>query len=131
MAINPARTFGSRNTAPAAKAELEKAQFWINIGYVSDVKDDDGTHRFVSLAKGIPLDSLEDLPVNSRNEGYAYFQQARNDLRKDLLEECRKLAPGEDFIFDAEPGQITIQMRRVSDENTSAPTGVNPFARKS
>ena len=130
MAItNNTRTFGARSNAAALpQEERAKAQFWLNVGYLSDVKDDDGTYRFVSLAQGIPLDSIESLPTNSRNQMFAHFRQAQNDLRDDLLTEARKLAPGEDVIFDAGPSGLTFQLRRVNDEQ-AAPIGDNPFRR--
>ena len=64
MSIEPNRTFGSRFNSQAAASQpaaetRPKAQFWLNVGYVSNVKDEDGTYRFVSLAQGIPLDSVE------------------------------------------------------------------------
>ena len=132
MAIqsNTARVFGARsNTAAAAFDDRAKAQFWLNVGYVSNVKDEDGTYRFVSLAQGIPLDSIESLPVNSRNQSFAMFRQAQNELRDDLLTEAKQLKPGEDMIFEAGPSGLTFQLRRVQDEQ-AAPTGENPFRRR-
>ena len=132
MAIqsNTARVFGARsNTAAAPFDDRAKAQFWLNVGYVSNVKDEDGTYRFVSLAQGIPLDSIESLPVNSRNQSFAMFRQAQNELRDDLLTEAKQLKPGEDMIFEAGPSGLTFQLRRVQDEQ-AAPTGENPFRRR-
>lgn len=133
MSIAPARTFGARFNSAAteapAVAERPKAQFWLNPGYVSTVKDEDGTYRFVSLSAGIPLDTIDVLPTNSRNVGYAQFQQARNELREDLLADAAKLEPGEEIIFDETPGVLTFQLRRVGGE-VAAPTGHNPFSRR-
>lgn len=142
------RTFGSQQPSSAnrdtAANDRPKAEFWLNFGYVSDMQDDDGTYRFVSLVTGVPMDTLETLPVNSRKTSYAQFNQARNELRDDLLVEARKLAPGADIIgslLEVEARHaagdteytgrniLTYQIRRVSDE-TAAPTGDNPFRRK-
>lgn len=132
MAIQPNRTFGARfggNAAPAPEADARpKAEFWLNFGYVSTHKDEDGSYRFVSLSAGIPLDTIEVLSTSTRNTSYAYFQQARNELREELVAEASKLKPGEDVVFDAEPGQLTFQLRRVGGE-VGPPTGVNPFRR--
>ena len=134
MAIQPNRTFGSRfgNAAPEAPAAdaRPKAEYWLNVGYVSTYKDEDGTYRFVSLSAGIPLDTIEVLSTASRNTNFAYFRQAQNELREELLVEAAKLKPGEDLIFDAEPGQLTFQLRRVGGE-VAPPTGINPFRRTS
>ncbi len=119
------RTFGT--PATSAKAEREKAVLWLNIGYVSDVKDEDGTNRFVSLPLGIPVDSMEALPTNSRNQDFAMFQKARNDLLAQIMEVAKGVKPGESKILN-----LQIQLRRVNDEATSVPvpaTG-NPFALK-
>ena len=127
------RTFGQRFNSEAAATPTgdarPKANYWLNIGYVSNVKDEDGTYRFVSLAQGIPLDTLESLSVNHRNANYAHFRQAQNELRDDLIAEAKKLAPGEDLIFEAGPSGLTFQLRRVSDEQ-QAPTGENPYRTK-
>lgn len=132
MAItNNARVFGARSSSATSTAaeDRPKAQFWLNVGYVSEVKDEDGTYRFVSLAQGIPLDNIESLPTNSSNQGFAHFRQAQNELRDDLLAEAKKLKPGEDLIFDGGPNGLSIQLRRVRDEQ-AAPTGENPFRRR-
>ena len=132
MAItaNTNRTFGARSNAAAAPSDdRAKAQFWLNVGYVSNVKDEDGTYRFVSLAQGIPLDSIESLPTNSRNQNFAHFRQAQNELRDDLMEEARKLKPGEDVIFEGGPSGLAFQLRRVQSEQ-AAPQGENPFRQK-
>ena len=124
--INFPRTFGT-SAAPAAAPAREKALLWLNVGYVSDVKDEDGTNRFVSLPLGIPVDSMEALPTNSRNQEYAMFQQARNDLLAQIMEVAKGVKPGEAKILN-----LQIQLRRVNDESASAPvpaTG-NPFALK-
>ena len=131
MAIqsNTARVFGARSSAAAPSDERPKAQFWLNVGYVSKVKDEDGTYRFVSLAQGIPLDNVETLATNSSNQNFAYFRQAQNELRDDLLAEAKQLKPGEDMILEAGPSGLTFQIRRVRDEQ-AAPTGDNPFRQK-
>lgn len=133
MAVsNLARTFGSKanSTPAAAKDDRPKAQFWMNIGYVSNVKDEDGTMRFVSLGQGVAVDTIEDLPTNSRNRDYAFFNQARNELRDEVLAEAKALKPGESiYIGDSSEGNLCIQLRRVGEE-VAAPTGENPFARR-
>lgn len=131
MAIqsNTARVFGARSAAAAPTDDRAKAQFWLNVGYVSKVKDEDGTYRFVSLAQGIPLDNIETLATNSSNQNFAYFRQAQNELRDDLLAEAKQLKPGEDMIFTAGPSGLTLQIRRVRDEQ-AVPTGENPFRQK-
>ena len=134
MALSLSHQFGQRSAArPAgrmpATEDRPKAEFWLNVGYVSEHKDDDGNYRFVALAQGIPLDQIEALPTNSKNVNFAYFRQAQNGLRDDLLTEAKKLKPGEDVVLEAGPSGITIQLRRVSEENAAPPISGNPFMR--
>lgn len=127
MAVNFERTFG-KNSAPAAPAAdaRPKSQLWLNIGYSSDVIDEEtGVARFVSLPVGIPLDTQDKLPTNSRNKEYAAFQAARNDLMDQLMEVSKSLAPGEERILNLE-----IQLRRVNDEAEEVPADQNVFVKK-
>lgn len=121
--INFQRTFG--NNTPE-KPTREKATLWLNIGYVSGVKDEDGTNRFVSLPLGIPVDSMEALPTNSKNEQYALFQAARNDLLAQIMEVAKDIKPGESKLLN-----LQIQLRRVADAvEPAVPEAGNPFAAK-
>lgn len=92
MAVVNSFRFGSRSNNSSNQQDRPKAEFWLNVGYVSDMKDEDtGENRFVSLAQGIPLDTTEDLNTNSSNQMYAAFQSARNDLRDQLIEVAKEL----------------------------------------
>jgi hypothetical protein len=114
------------STTRNASEDREPAQFWINIGYETDVPEDDGSgNRFVSLGLGIPLDQIKELDTRSKNEMYSMFQAARNELRNELLEAAEALAPGEATIVT-----LQVQLRRVEDAAPPAHTGLNPFLRK-
>lgn len=93
------------------RSERPKAQLWLNIGYSSGVKDEEGNDRFVSLPLGIPLDTQEHLPTTSRNIDYANFQAARNNLLDQIMEAGKALKPGESRLLNLE-----IQLRRINDE---------------
>lgn len=127
MAIDFQKTFGSssNNVSGSGKDERPKAQLWLNIGYDSGVEDDDGRSRFVSLPTGIPLDTQEKLPVNSRNRDFAAFQSARNDLLEQILKAGANLQPGEERILN-----LQIQLRRVNAEAEQIPASENQFARQ-
>ena len=125
------KTFGAQNngasnsprtTGARGNGNMPKAQYWLNVGYVVEGVNEDGSDRFVSLPLGIPLDNMEDLPTNSRNEDYAQFQAARNDLKAQLIAEAEKLAPGEDIVIGV-AGGLSIQIRRVSEEREAPSTG--------
>jgi hypothetical protein len=121
------KAFGTKTAdkMPTAAADRPKAEFWINLGYTSPVLDDDDKPMFVSLPQGIPLDTQEHLKTNSRNDRYAAFQSARNDLLDQLLEFAKDLKPGEDRIIS-----LQVQLRRVSEEAAPIDPKNNPFATK-
>lgn len=124
--IDFTKTFSANNAAKAvAASDKPKAQFWLNIGYDSGVVDEDGTSRFISLPLGIPLDTQDHLPTNSRNNEFAAFQSARNDLLDQILAHAAKLTPGEGCILN-----LQIQLRRVNDEAAPIDNGVNPFVKQ-
>lgn len=124
------KTFGNnaatKSAAPAAApSDKPKARFWLNVGYDSGVVEEDGQSRFVSLPIGIPLDTQNRLPTNSRNDDFASFQAARNDLLDQLMEIANGLQPGEDKVL-----KLEVQLRRVNDEQPEASISTNKFARK-
>lgn len=128
--INFPQKFG--NSAPKAgekastKSDQPKAQLWLNIGYPVTVKVDGADEeRFVSLPLGIPLDTQEHLATNSRNELFAQFQGARNDLLDQIMDAAKALGPGEDRILN-----LSIQLRRVNEDAAPVSAENNAFVRK-
>lgn len=118
------KQFGLDNkTAPAT--DKPKAEFWINLGYTSEHLDDQGQPYFISLPQGIPLDTQELLETNSRNDKYAAFCGARNDLQEQLMAHVADLAPGEHKTVTLE-----IQIRRVNAPAAPIDPANNPMARK-
>lgn len=136
MAIDFSKKFGSTSTTATTNsnttnADKPKAQFWLNIGYLTDVKDENtGEMKFVSLASGIALDTMETLAVNSKNVGFANFQAARNDLRDQLIEAAKNLKPGEAAYIGDTTQPVQMQIRRVSEETAAVAGDSNPFSRK-
>jgi len=136
MAIDFAKRFGSLAASAASTTTTTntkpKAQYWLNIGYLTDQKDEQGEFRFVSLSSGIALDTMETLPVNSKNATFAMFQAARNDLRDQLIAEATQLKPGEAGLSEPIPSMfgLQIQIRRVSEETAAVAGESNPFSRK-
>lgn len=106
-------------------SDKPKAEFWINLGYTSEVMDDQGQPYFISLPQGIPLDTQEELPTNSRNDKYAAFNAGRNDLQSQLMEHVKNLAPGEATMVTME-----IQIRRVNAPVEPIDPANNPMVRK-
>lgn len=129
-ALNFNKLFGT--TAPkagetAAKSDdRPKAQYWLNIGYQADgIIEGEDAPRFISLPVGIPLDTMETLPTNSRNQVFALQQAARNDLMSQLLEAAGQLKSGESKIVN-----LQIELRRVNEDQGPVDTAHSPFARK-
>jgi hypothetical protein len=131
MGIEFGKTFGNNApttvTGSSSKSDQPKAQLWLNIGYPVDIPVEGGgtEERFVSLPLGIPLDTQEHLPTNSRNEVFAQFQGARNDLLDQIMEAAKALKPGEDKLLN-----LSIQLRRVNEDAAPVAKENNMFARQ-
>lgn len=127
-ALNFAKTFGNPTPSTAATGKAQddrpKAQFWLNIGYLANhnVEGEDKP-RFISLPTGIPLDTMETLPTNSRNATYAQQQAARNNLMEQLLKAAGELQAGESKIVN-----LQIELRRVNEDAGPVDTTASPFA---
>lgn len=131
MGIDFKKTFGADSapitgsTSTTKGSDAPKAKFWLNVGYVAVGAAEDGSDRFVSLPVGIPLDTQEKVATSSRNESYAEFQAARNDLLDQIMEVAQGLKPGEDTIIN-----LQLQLRRTQEEKAPvAMTEGNRFAR--
>lgn len=124
MTINKAAL--TRNTNRTN--ERPTATLWINVGYISDVIDENNEPKFVALATGIPLDVMEDLQVKGKNQEWNQFQMARNDLRDQLIDIGNELEPGEARYIGE--GSLIIQLRKVEVETQPTSSGLNPFIKK-
>lgn len=134
MGVNFAKTFGANSGNVQGNggnnADKPKAKLWMNIGYLSDVIDEEtGKRRFVPLPTGIPLDTQERVDVRSRNREFAAFQQARNDLLDQCIEIGMPLEPGEDIVYETESG-LAIQIRKVNEEQEAVKSDENQFGKK-
>lgn len=120
--VNPfANLLPAAGAASAAPADKPKSQFWLNVGLDASGAGMEG-YDFLSLALGIPLDGMEMLPTNSKNQQFAQFQQARNALYEQLMELAKGLKPGEATIVP-----LQVQVRRVGNDNPAPDAGSNPF----
>ena len=138
MGIAFTKTFGglsetsNKNNASCRQVDdRPKAEFWLNIGYSVEVADENTGEiesRFISLTTGIPLDTQEKLTINSRNQMFAAFQGARNDLLDQIMDVAKMLAPGEEKII-GEAGGLQLQVRRVNGEAPVVKLSRNPFRR--
>ena len=80
------------------------AKLWLNVGY-------DANGRFVNLPVGIPVDTMELLPIRGQNEEWAQFQSARNQLLKAIQEAGDNLEPGAEVEVN-----LTVKLRKVNEE---------------
>ena len=104
-----------------APTEKPKSQYWLNVGLDARSMNVEG-YDFLSLAMGIPLDGMETLSTNSKNQQFAQFQQARNALYEQLMELAKGLKPGEAAIVP-----LQVQVRRVGNDNPAPDASANPF----
>lgn len=103
--------------------EKVKSQLWVNVGYSIEVE---GEQVFVSIPMGIPVDSIKELPTNTRNAEFNMLNQARNQLLADIASASEDLEPGESHVLELE-----VQLRRIDKEADPLPAGSsNPFLRK-
>jgi hypothetical protein len=133
MATDFEMRFGSKSNVRASTGKGqadEKAEFWINIGYLAKGAGPEGEDIFVSLPMGLPLDTMKPLKTNSSNEAFAELQAARNDVWEQLMAIAKELKPGEERILNADAA-LQIQIRRVREEATvSVDEGKNRFVKK-
>ena len=115
--------FGAK--APVAATVVEdkpKSQLWVNVGYSIEVN---GEQVFVSIPMGIPVDSIKELPTNTRNVEFNLLNQARNQLLADIISASEDLESGESHVLELE-----VQLRRIDKEVDPLPAGSsNPFLR--
>lgn len=132
--IDFAKTFGQQANGNVGgngdKADLPKAQIWMNVGYVVETGNEDQPTMFVSLPVGLPIDTMEAVPVTSRNAGFAQFQSARNNLLKQVQDAAATLEPGEERIIGGEDGGLCIQLRRVNNPVADPGAEGNGFVRE-
>lgn len=109
-------------TSPAIVEEKVKSQLWVNVGYSIEVN---GESVFVSIPMGIPVDSVKELPTNTRNTEFNLLNQARNQLLADITAASEDLEAGESHVLELE-----VQLRRIDKEVDPLPAnGNNPFLR--
>ena len=116
--------FGAKATAAksAIVEEKVKSQLWVNVGYSIEVN---GESVFVSIPMGIPVDSIKELPTNTRNAEFNMLNQARNQLLADIVAASEDLESGESHVLELE-----VQLRRIDKEPDPLPAGsTNPFLR--
>ena len=118
--------FGKNAPKSAAATVVEekvKSQLWVNVGYSIEVE---GESVFVSIPMGIPVDSIKELPTNTRNAEFNMLNQARNQLLADITAASEDLESGESHVLELE-----VQLRRIDKEVDPLPAGSsNPFLRK-
>ena len=105
---------GGNNRRTQAQ-DRPSAKLWLNVGY-------DANGRFVNLPVGIPVDTMELLPIRGQNEEWAQFQSARNQLLKAIQEAGDNLEPGAEVEVN-----LTVKLRKVNEE-IEVKTEDNEFA---
>ncbi len=126
------KAFGrqSGNNNGGSNDSRPKAQLWLNVGYTTEVDSIvDGQsvteEQFISLPVGIPVDTMEHLPTNMRNESFAQLRGAQNYLLDEVIRAADLLKPGETKVLN-----LQIQLRRVNDERAEVPVAENPMIKK-
>lgn len=106
--------------------EIEKSQYWVNVGYEVEVETDQGTEtRFVSLNAGIALDRVQEMKTNSSNAEWNHLCAAKNDLHTQLMEAASQMKPGESKLV-----QLQVEIRRIKEDAPIISSSENPFSVK-
>lgn len=111
--FDTARNTNNRTAKPAAQ-DRPAAKVWLNVGYMAG-------DRFVTLPVGIPIDTMEAVPVRGQNDEWLEFQTARNDLLKALQEGSDQLEAGEEREI-----HLVVKLRKNNDEKKVV--GTNQFS---
>ena len=101
---NTAAASGTGRNGRTQAQDRPAAKLWLNVGY-------DANGRFVNLPVGIPVDTMELLPIRGQNEEWAQFQSARNQLLKAIQEAGDNLEPGAEVEV-----KLTVKLRKVNEE---------------
>ena len=101
---NNAAASGTGRNGRTQAQDRPAAKLWLNLGY-------DANGRFVNLPVGIPVDTMELLPIRGQNEEWAQFQSARNQLLKAIQEAGDNLEPGAEVEVN-----LTVKLRKVNEE---------------
>lgn len=119
--------FGAQTASAATPAaDRPQAQLWINLGYESDViNEDTGKPYFISLPQGIPLDTQEPADTNVRSPEFAAIRSAQNQFHADLMDHVKDLKPGEEKFVT-----ITVQVRRRKADVAPIDPANNPLIKK-
>ena len=112
---NNAPASNRRYNGPQSAQDRPAAKLWLNVGY-------DANGRFVNLPVGIPVDTMELLPIRGQNEEWAQFQSARNGLLKAIQEAGDNLEPGAEVEV-----KLVVKLRKVNEELEVSKED-NPFA---
>lgn len=100
----PKSAGASNNRRTTAPQDRPAAKLWLNVGY-------EANGRFVNLPVGIPVDTMESLPIRGQNEEWAKFQSSRNELLKAIQEAGDKMEPGAEIEV-----KLTVKLRKVNEE---------------
>jgi hypothetical protein len=119
------KTFGGASASGNGngdRSQLPKANLWLNIGYLVAIA--------VTNETGETVETTEPVSTQSRNQGYAQFMAARNNLLTELQQIGAQLKPGEERIVGGTENGLCIQVRRVSDPASEpAVDETNPFVK--
>ena len=113
-------------TRSANTADRPVAKVWLNVGYDVQIKNEKGETetRFINLPVGIPVDTMEALPIRGQNEGYAQMRAAQNSLLEQLQGAGDNLRPGEEVEV-----RLTLKLRKANEQlainNDENPMSIN------
>lgn len=118
--------FNSASSNNNESTTQKRSEFWINVGVPTGYTREDGSEYIITLPFGIPLDSMQYVQTNSKNQEWSEFQQARNSLLDELRKAASELAPGEERKATA----LIVTIRRTSEQAEITANNGNKFLSK-
>lgn len=107
--------------------ERASAKVWLNIGFVSQYKDENDKNIFISLPKGIALDTMPDVKVGNKDSDYNSILSTKNELKAMLLKAAESMAPGERQVIN-----LSVELYKVAEpverESTADKSGLSNLA---
>lgn len=105
-AANKTSTAGNSNrTTAKGDEERRQSKLWVNIGFHN------AEGKFVNLPVGIPIDTMELIPVRGQSEDWVRLTHERNTLIKMLQKHGDTMEPGQEEMMP-----LQVQLRRVGDQ---------------
>lgn len=120
---NLANNVSNMNARGNRSADLPEADVYLNIVFKS--QDDKGEALYISLPRGIAIDTMEPVPLTTNAE-FNVLVEGKNQFLEQIQLLAAQLEPGEERIIAETPVGICLQLRRRKAIASTGAAGANP-----